>query len=268
MGTRPIKLAQALISTFSAIAPHRCPPMPKASQLTRRRRNLPRHERSKEILEAALGLFAENGFNATLQELADRVGVTQPLLHRYFPTKANLIAACRQELMRGHWKPEWRAVIADRDLPLVTRMERFYLDYLPRIYRRYWYRTFMFIALSDAAFAQAYLQQCSREVLDIIVAEARHDFGFPGTAKVPIHEREYELVWGMHSTFVFLGVRQFIYNMAMPSDLPALIRDQMMNYLFSSSRLMDELMPRAPRNGRAKKSRRVRRRSRKKAKSS
>jgi AcrR family transcriptional regulator len=238
--------------------------MPKASHPARRRRNLPRHERSQEILAAALGLFAENGFSATLQELADRVGVTQPLLHRYFPTKANLIAACRQELMRGHWKPEWRAIIADRAVPLATRLERFYQDYLPRIYRRHWYRTFMFIALSDAAFARAYLQQYSGKLLDLIVGEARREFGFPSPAKVPIHEREHELVWGMHSTFVFIGIRCFIYNMAMPCDLPALIRDQAIQYLSSSSRLMAELMPRAPRQGGAKRSRRVRRRSDKK----
>jgi len=41
-----------------------------------------------------------------------------------------------------------------------------------------------------------------------------------------ISTRELELAWGMHSTFVFIGMRRFIYNMPLPEDLAAVIRDQ------------------------------------------
>ena len=216
----------------------------RAIQPVRKRRNLPYDMRAREILNAALQLFAERGFDFTLQELADRIGVTQPLLHRYFATKADLIAACRQALMRGHWKPEWRAMIADRKRPLDARMHDFYADYLPRIYRPFWYRGFIFIALADPSFAQDYLNQVTAEILDTVIDEVRREFGFPPIAEVPIHEREHELIWGMHSTFAFLGQRRFIYEMAMPSDLPAMVRDQVASYLAAAPSVMADLMAR------------------------
>ncbi|MGO4836822.1 helix-turn-helix domain-containing protein, partial [Rhizobiaceae sp. 2RAB30] len=37
------------------------------------------------MLDAAVELFAEKGMGITVQSLADRVQVTQPLVHRYFP---------------------------------------------------------------------------------------------------------------------------------------------------------------------------------------
>jgi AcrR family transcriptional regulator len=200
--------------------------------------------RSREILDAALQLFAERGFEFTLQELADRIGVTQPLLHRYFATKADLIAACREALMHGHWKPEWRDIVADRGRPLHERLCAYYRDYWPRIYRRVWYRGFIFFALSDPTFAQDYLQQVNREILELVIGEVRHDFGYPAIKDVPIHEREHELIWGMHSTFAFLGQRHFIYEMPMPADLPTMIDDQVSSYLMAVPTLMADLMPR------------------------
>jgi AcrR family transcriptional regulator len=53
-------------------------------------------ERAQELLEAALELSAEQGFATTVQAIADRGGVTQPLIHRYFPTKATLFEAVRE----------------------------------------------------------------------------------------------------------------------------------------------------------------------------
>lgn len=234
----------------------------RATRPVRKRRNLPYDMRAQEILDAALQLFAERGYDFTLQELADRIGVTQPLLHRYFATKADLIAACRQELMRGHWKPEWRDMLSDRSRPLAARMTDFYADYLPRIYRRFWYRGFVFAAMADPSFAQAYLNQVTAEILDTIVEEARHDFGYPTTAEVPIHGRENELVWGMHATFAFLGKRHFIYDIPMPADLPATVRDQVDGYLVMVPNVMAELMPkRRPVARRASRARYIRARA-------
>ena len=146
--------------------------------------------------------------------------------------------------MHGHWKPEWRDMVADRRRPLHERLEAYYLDYWPRIFRRVWYRGFIFFALSDPTFAQDYLQQVNREILELVIGEVRHDFGFPPVGQVPIHEREHELIWGMHSTFAFLGQRRFIYEMPMPEDLPAMIHDQVSAYLTAVPTVMADVMPR------------------------
>jgi AcrR family transcriptional regulator len=202
-------------------------------------------DRAREILDAAMELFAEEGFATSLQRIADHIGVTQPLLHRYFPTKMHLIEAVKKELLQGHWRPEWHRILTDRSRPLLQRLCDFYADYLPLIYRRTWYRGFILIALENGDFAQIYLRKVSRELLGTVLAETRSEFGLPDLTIRPIQPRELELVWGMHSTFVFIGMRHFLYNMPLPEDLAAVIRDQASGYLRSAEVIMPELTARA-----------------------
>jgi len=50
-------------------------------------------ERRERILEAAYEAIDEHGERASLQDIADRVGVTQPALTYYFPTRDDLLLA-------------------------------------------------------------------------------------------------------------------------------------------------------------------------------
>jgi len=54
-----------------------------------------RHEgRREEILKVALGLFASKGIEGTgLREIAEPIGVSQPALYHYFPSKDALVDA-------------------------------------------------------------------------------------------------------------------------------------------------------------------------------
>ena len=47
-----------------------------------------REARERQIVEGAVAYFAEVGLDGQTRELARRLGITQPLLFRYFPTKA------------------------------------------------------------------------------------------------------------------------------------------------------------------------------------
>ena len=199
-------------------------------------------ERAREILDAALELFAEHGFATTVQAVADRIGVTQPLIHRYFPTKAALFDAVKRELLRGHWSLEWRRMLTDRSRPMSVRLNELYGNYLPMIYRRVWYRGFLHFAIQDGAFAQIYLMQIESDLLTTVLQETRDHFNLPGNAEVAFQERELELIWGMHSTFVFIGMRKFIYNLPLPSDLAGVIRDQTSGYLQAAQRVMAEVI--------------------------
>jgi len=203
-------------------------------------------ERAQEILDAALELFAEHGFATTVQAIADRVGVTQPLIHRYFPTKATLFGAIRDQLLQGHWNAQWRRMLTDRSRPLPDRLSEFYEAYLPIIYRRVWYRGFLHVAVHDDAFAQIYLKKVERDLLGTMLQETRHHLGLLERSDVAFHERELELAWGMHSTFVYIGMRKFIYNLPSPDDLASVIRDQTVGYLLAAERIMTELVRRQP----------------------
>ncbi|MBL7489431.1 TetR/AcrR family transcriptional regulator [Frankia sp. AgB1.9] len=53
-------------------------------------------ERREQILQAAYEAIDEHGERASLQDIADRVGVTQPALTYYFPTRDDLLLAVLQ----------------------------------------------------------------------------------------------------------------------------------------------------------------------------
>jgi AcrR family transcriptional regulator len=210
---------------------------------SRRKRNLPAEERRRELLDAALELFSEKGMGITIQALADRVNVTQPLVHRYFRTRADLIAGIRDKIQNAHWDPAWRAVLTDRSRPLADRIPDFYACYLPHIYSAQWYRGFWYAALADPTFAQEFLARVTDELLLSIIGEARFEFGFPDLASAPATPREIELVWGMHSSHIFLGIRRYVYCTIVSPDLQTNVRDQMRAYLKVVPDVMEELMP-------------------------
>jgi AcrR family transcriptional regulator len=206
------------------------------------RRNLPAEERRRELLEAAIQLFSEKGMGITVQELADRVQVTQPLVHRYFPTKADLIAAIRDSIQSAHWDPAWHAILIDRSRPLGERIAAFYGEYLPHISTDRWYRGFWYAALEDPRFAQTYLGNVESELLATIVDGVRAQFGYPALDTMPMFEREMELVWGMHSAIIFVGIRRYVYQTKVSDDLPMIVRDQMRAYLQFAPHVLAELM--------------------------
>ena len=59
------------------------------------RTRLPRAERERQILDAALAVFAERGFqHASMDAVAERVGVTKPVVYTHFGSKEGLLLAC------------------------------------------------------------------------------------------------------------------------------------------------------------------------------
>jgi AcrR family transcriptional regulator len=76
-------------------------PRPRGARPDGRRRRAPARRRA-ELLDAALAVFAERGFeHATLQEVADRAGVTKGGVYHYFDSKEALLL----ELMRERLVP-------------------------------------------------------------------------------------------------------------------------------------------------------------------
>ena len=61
---------------------------------TRRGNRLPRHERRRQLLDAALAVFVSRGYHAAaMDEIAERAGVSQPVLYQHFPGKLELYLA-------------------------------------------------------------------------------------------------------------------------------------------------------------------------------
>ncbi|WP_165368551.1 TetR/AcrR family transcriptional regulator [Serinicoccus sediminis] len=61
---------------------------------TERRVRLPRQQRRAQLLRAALEAFAESGYHSTaMDDIADRAGVSKPVLYQHFDSKLDLYVA-------------------------------------------------------------------------------------------------------------------------------------------------------------------------------
>ncbi len=55
---------------------------------------MPRRERRAQLLESALGVFVAQGYHAAaMDDIAERAGVSKPVLYQHFPGKLDLYLA-------------------------------------------------------------------------------------------------------------------------------------------------------------------------------
>lgn len=60
----------------------------------RGRRRIPRAQRERQMLDVAEEVFAERGYGAvSMEEIAERVGLSKPMLYEYFGSKEGLLLA-------------------------------------------------------------------------------------------------------------------------------------------------------------------------------
>ena len=118
------------------------------------RRRLAPAERERQIVEGAIAYFSEAGFSGQTRELSRRLGITQPLLYRYFPSKQALIERVYQTVFQGRWNPAWIPLLQDRSLSLRERLVAFYQEYAQATYRPEWIRIYMHAGLSEPTLNQ------------------------------------------------------------------------------------------------------------------
>jgi AcrR family transcriptional regulator len=186
------------------------------SEATPRRRRLSPAQREEEIVRGAIRFFAEVGFEGGTRELAERLGVTQPLLYRYFPSKEALLDRVYQEVYLSRWDPGWESRLADRTVPLEQRLTRFYTEYARVILTYEWVRLFLFSGLKGLDFNERYLKFLRHTVFERIVQEIRQAHGL--SEQPEPRDEEIELVWGLHAAVYYLGVRKWVYGMPLPAN--------------------------------------------------
>jgi AcrR family transcriptional regulator len=198
---------------------------------TRRRRRLPRDTREQLIAKEAVRFFAEFGFGGRTRELARRLGVTQPLLYRYFPSKAALIDRVYEEVYLNRWKPEWEALLDDRSIPLPERLTRFYQDYARSILSYEWVRIFLFSGLEGVSINRRYLKLVRDRIFLRVAREIRAAYGLPRVRRRDVVEGETELVWALHASIFYIGVRKWVYGLPVPRDIDAAVARKVRAFL-------------------------------------
>ncbi len=199
-------------------------------------------ERRQEFIDQAVAFFAEEGFESSTRELARRLGVTQPLLYRYFPSKQDLIAAVYDEVYLGRWRDEWGDLLADRSRPLMDRLLEFYDTYTEAIFQRDWMRIFLFSGLKGEGIHGRYLRRVRGRIIEPIFREWRAETGRDG----PPTEREIEAVWTMHGGIFYYGVRTMVYEVPVLHDRQFAIRVSLQAFLAQLEHLEDMAPAGAP----------------------
>lgn len=92
------------------------------------------HEkRRKEILEKALGVFVDDGFeNATFQKIADRCGITRTILYTYFKNKRDIFNYSIKQLLLKT-EEDIQKTRADTSMNSVEKITRVLLDVLKQL---------------------------------------------------------------------------------------------------------------------------------------
>jgi AcrR family transcriptional regulator len=190
----------------------------QAAKLTSAKRLAPTL-RAEQILKGAIRFFAEHGFSGQTRELATDLGISKGLLYRYFPSKEALIERVYQEVFLRRWSPAWQAALTDRSHVLIERLKTFYADYakLPLEYE--WGRIYLYAGLAGASINRRYVKLASERIFKPVIGELRLEFGYPPIEQVAITEPELELMWSLHASIFYIGMRKWVYHVKAPSDV-------------------------------------------------
>ncbi len=202
-----------------------------------KRRRLSSEARRQEFISKAVEFFAENGFESSTRELARRLGVTQPLLYRYFPSKDDLISEVYNLVYLKRWRSEWEGLLADRSRPVRDRVVEFYQAYTDVVFNRDWMRIFLFSGLKGVDINTRYLKLVRQRILEPIVRECRHEAGF---APRDATEREIEYAWVMHGGIFYFGVRKLIYEGAESIDDKSFMIEASMDAFIAQLRVLGD----------------------------
>jgi AcrR family transcriptional regulator len=204
------------------------PVRPRPATRAPNRRRLDAREREQQIIDAAVRFFAEVGFAGQTRELAQRLGITQPLLYRYFPTKQDLIERVFEEIYLKRIDPAWRKQLTDRTRPLQERLRTFYAQYAAATYRYEWIRVYMFSGLMGEALNRRYIQVVEDRILKPLCAEIRAYCGLP---EAGASDMELEQVWLLHGGLFYYAVRKHIYHSRVADDFDAVVAQAVETFL-------------------------------------
>jgi AcrR family transcriptional regulator len=175
------------------------------------------------IVQKAIEYFAQEGFDGSTRDLARHIGVTQSLLYKYFPNKKAIVDRVYDEVYLARWNPLWEEKLRDRTIPIGDRLKGYYLDYAKIIMLNDWVRILIFAGLKQEGINNRLFKLLRERIFTTVVSEIHHAFELPPTAGSGEEEIEIELVWALHSSIFYLGMRKWVYKSGIPKNVDVLI---------------------------------------------
>ncbi len=132
-----------------------------------------RGERRQRILEAAMDLFARQGFHRTsTRQIAQAVGVAEGTLFNYFPTKTALLVAVMRYIVEGYFSRELEPPPTDDPVELLRETFRPRLELALRQAGRI--RFILSELLMNREMRQAYFEAVVLRLTELIEEPLQH----------------------------------------------------------------------------------------------
>ncbi|MBU3724906.1 MAG: TetR/AcrR family transcriptional regulator [Burkholderiaceae bacterium] len=173
---------------------------------------LSRSKRVAQIIEGATKFFSEHGLGGQTRELSASLGIAQPLLYRYFPSKQALIDRIFIEAFENRWDDSWRDLILDESQPLKERYKRFYAEFNDSILTREWVRLFMYAELGSYGYGKKVLDKLRKEIFLPLAITLRKHYGYPQVDESAITKAEIELLLELHGVVLYHAIRRHVYD--------------------------------------------------------
>ena len=215
----------------------------KAKSARGKQKRLSPDDRRREFVAKATEFFSEQGFGGGTRDLARRLGVTQPLLYRYFPSKDDLIREVYRTVYLEPLDAGWEKLLTDRSRPIRERLREFYDAYTNVIFSRKWLRIYLYSGLKGLDINRRYVAVVQDKILTPIIAECRHEAGLPAQSKPTA--AELEMAWVFHSGIFYYGVRKYIYESPVLEDKQHMIADALDVFLVGFEQVLEATSPRS-----------------------
>lgn len=115
-------------------------------------------------------------------------------------------------------------MLTDRNRPLLERLKIFYVEYaeLPLEYE--WGRIYLYAGLAGASINRRYVRLANERIFRPVIDELRHEFEFCPLSQMEITEPELELMWSLHGSIFYIGMRMWVYHVKSPTDIDGTIK--------------------------------------------
>ena len=209
-------------------------------------RRMSRSERRKNIIDHAVAYFADCGFYADTRALAERIGVTQAILYKHFPSKDAMIAAVFERLTEQQDVSAWEGTIRNGGEALLVRLSRFFHEYASTTYTYQWIRIHMHASLYGGQFNRQFIKNVTGPILRLIAEEIRREMKFPADMIGDTSVMEIEILWIFHYGLYYHPFRQHVYGLQQSVDFSELIREALPGTLFAVESHLREKYPEVP----------------------
>ena len=104
----------------------------------------------------------------------------------------------------------------------------------------------MFAGLTHDGIYSKYLNKMRTRVFHPLLAEIRYAYGISEPRNAAELEAEIELVWGLHASIFYLGVRKWIFGQKVPKDLDRVIQQKIDAFLGGTPVVMNAMRREPP----------------------